>query len=229
MGQLARLVHLKTQTLIDLSQMNGRSIRNQTNKLIIMLAIILGVISKRPQSIQKVSNQIIRQLLNLQIFGQIDKYGSRPPIPSNVKGIIHDERHLGSGLDLITPLGHRSHDLHRRTTLEGILGRSGRCLTTEDNEGDPITHGIRNGRHQVRRPRSTRRNDNPSGQHAILSLRRTLGNPLGNMPGRTFIRIRNPSNLLAIPMSWMAVMELIQQWQNGPTRIPIDYLGAVFE
>mmetsp|Transcript_29807 Transcript_29807/g.43834 ORF Transcript_29807/g.43834 Transcript_29807/m.43834 type:complete len:248 (+) Transcript_29807:2342-3085(+) len=208
--------------------MNRSRVRNQANKLLIILKVILLVLSISSNPIQKVLNNLIRQLLNLQILGKVNKHRTRTSIPCHVKGIIHSEGHLGGILDLITPLGAGFHNVHGGTGLEGIHWSSGGGLSTKNNEGDTVTHGINDGSDKVGCPRSRGGNDDTSRKTSI-GLGGTLGNTLGDMTRTRLVGVGNPANPFVLAMTGMAIMELIEQGQDGSARVPIDHLDAMLE
>mmetsp|Transcript_36868 Transcript_36868/g.66305 ORF Transcript_36868/g.66305 Transcript_36868/m.66305 type:complete len:222 (+) Transcript_36868:1486-2151(+) len=207
--QFRLVVHLKRQSLVGMSQMNSRGIRNQTNKLRIVIPIKLHILRITPQPIQKRPNQLLSQLLNLQILRQINEHWPGPTIPRDIKCIVHHKRHLCRTLNLIAPLRYRPHNLHGRCALEGVL-RSGRgSLSAQDDHGDTIAHGISDGGDKVGGPGSGGGDDDASGEHAIAWFGGRLGYAFSDVSGAAFVGVGDPSNQLSIPMPRMLMMELI--------------------
>mmetsp|Transcript_41621 Transcript_41621/g.87358 ORF Transcript_41621/g.87358 Transcript_41621/m.87358 type:complete len:268 (-) Transcript_41621:481-1284(-) len=229
MDQVPRIVHPERQSLISTAQVNRRSIRNQANKLRIMFPIKLHIVRVATHTLQKILNQLVRQLLNLQILRQIQEHRARPSVSRDVKRIIHREWHLGRALDLITPLCDGSHNFHRRATLKGILWRRGRGLSAKDDEGNAVAHGICDGSDEVGRSWSGCGNDDSGGELSIANFSGGLGDALSDVSGGTFVGVGDPSDALRFAVAGVVLMELIEEGEDGAPRVAVDDLYVVFE
>mmetsp|Transcript_15133 Transcript_15133/g.30791 ORF Transcript_15133/g.30791 Transcript_15133/m.30791 type:complete len:538 (-) Transcript_15133:168-1781(-) len=223
-------VDLETQPLLDPPQVNRRRVGNQPDEVLIVVPRMDVVVLRpiRPQPVQKRLDQLGRQLLYLQILGQVQEHRPRPPVPRHVKRVIHRERHLGRRLDLVTPLGARPHDVHGRTGLEGVHRGRGGGLAAQHDEGDAVAHGVLDGRDEVGAARARRGHDDAGGETAVR-LGGRLGDALGDVAGGGLVGVGDPADLLLVAVAGVVLVELVQEGEDGPAGVAVHDLHAVVE
>ncbi|EJK49079.1 hypothetical protein THAOC_32080 [Thalassiosira oceanica] len=226
--QLPLGVDLEAEALLDAAEVYRRGVRDEAHELPVVVEVVLDVPRVGAQSVEEAVDELRRELLYLQVLGQVDEDGARPAVARDVEGVVHGEGHLGRGSDLVGPLGDGAHDVDGGAALEGVLRRRGGGLAAEHDHGHAVAHGVGDGRDEVGGAGPRGGHDDARGELPVR-LGGALGDALRDVAGRRLVGVGDPPDALVLAVPRVRGVELVQQGQDGPAGVAVHHLHAVLQ
>ena len=128
----------------------------------------------------------------LDVFGKVDQHGARSSSGGDVKGFLHNPRHVADAGDHVVMFGDRAANFHHRGFLKRISAddRLGN-LACDRDQRDTVQLGVGDAGHQIGRSW-------PAGCHHHAGLAGGPGDSLSRKAAALFVSRQNRTNVVAL-------------------------------